>query len=213
MDTCVNTRVNSIQAVVFDCDGVLFDTEAANRVYYSRILQHFGRPSVTDEQFAFVHMHTVAKSIDYLFADEKSRAAAHDFRKSMDYRTYLNNIVIEPHLVSLLEKLRPRIKTAIATNRTDTMNRLLAEFNLEGYFDLVVTSSDVAQPKPSPDVLLKILHYFGLAPDQTIYVGDSKVDELAAEAACIPLIAYRNPDLAADYHIDTLKDIEELLNL
>lgn len=212
MDTCVHASVNNIQAVVFDCDGVLFDTEEANRVYYSRILQHFGLPAVTDEQFAFVHMHTVAESIDYLFANEESRAAAHDFRKRMDYRTYLNLMVMEPYLVSLLEKLRPRIKTAIATNRTDSMNRLLAEFNLQGYFDLVVTSSDVEQPKPHPDVLLKILHNFGLAPDQTIYVGDSKVDELAAKAARVPLIAYRNRNLVADYYIDTLKDLEEWLN-
>jgi phosphoglycolate phosphatase len=213
MVTCVSAKVNSIRAVVFDCDGVLFDTAAANRVYYSRILQHFGRPALTDEQFTFVHMQTVAESIDYLFSDEKIRAAAHDFRKSMDYRKYLNYLVIEPHLVSLLEKLRPRIKTAIATNRTDTMNRLLAEFNLEGYFDLVVTSSDVERPKPYPDVLLKILHYFELTPNQTIYVGDSKVDELAAEAASIPLIAYRNRELDSNYHIDTLKDLEALLNL
>jgi phosphoglycolate phosphatase len=213
MATCVNAKVNNIQAVVFDCDGVLFDTAAANRFYYSRILQHFGRPILTNRQFAFVHMHTVAESIDYLFPDEKIRAAAHDFRKRMDYREYLGYLEIEPHLVALLEKLRPRIKTAIATNRTDTMNRLLAEFNLNGYFDLVVTSSDVERPKPHPDVLLKILDCLELAPDQTIYVGDSKLDELAAEAAGIRLIAYRNRDLASDYHINALKDLEALLDL
>ena len=205
--------MNDIQAVVFDCDGVLFDTEVANRIYYGRILQHFGRPDLTDEQFVFVHMHTVAEAIEYLFPDEKIRYEAHDFRKSMDYQEYLKYLDIEPYLVSLLEKLRPRIKTAIATNRTDTMNRLLAEFNLDGYFDLVVTSSDVERPKPHPDVLLKILNYFGLAPNQTIYVGDSKVDELAAEAARIQLIAYRNRDLESNYHIDTLKDLEKILGL
>ena len=205
--------MNDIQAVVFDCDGVLFDTEVANRIYYGRILQHFGRPDLTDEQFVFVHMHTVAEAIEYLFPDEKIRYEAHDFRKSMDYQEYLKYLDIEPYLVSLLEKLRPRIKTAIATNRTDTMNRLLAEFNLDGYFDLVVTSSDVERPKPHPDVLLKILNYFELAPNQTIYVGDSKVDELAAEAARIQLIAYRNRDLESNYHIDTLKDLEKILGL
>lgn len=205
--------MNSIQAVVFDCDGVMFDTEAANRVYYSRILQHFGQPAVTDEQFAFIHMHTVADSIEYLFPDADIRAEVHEFRKSMDYGSYLQYLVIEPHLIALLEKLRPRIKTAIATNRSDTMDRLLAEFKLDGHFDLVVTASDVERPKPYPDVLLKVLDFFALSPDQTIYVGDSKLDELAAEAACIPLVAYRNRNLASGYHIDTLKDLEALLNL
>ena len=205
--------MNSIQAVVFDCDGVLFDTEAANRVYYSRILQHFGQPGVTDEQFTFIHMHTVADSIKYLFPDADLRTEAHEFRKSMDYGSYLQYLVMEPHLIALLEKLRPRIKTAIATNRSDTMDRLLAEFRLDGYFDLVVTASDVERPKPHPDVLLKVLDFFALSSDRTIYVGDSKLDELAAEAAGIPLVAYRNRDLSADFHIDTLKDLEALLNL
>jgi HAD superfamily hydrolase (TIGR01509 family) len=202
-----------VKVVAFDCDGVIFDTAQANRVYYSHILQRFGRPAVTDEQFTFVHMHTVSESMAYLFPDPKTLAAAHKYRKGMDYRPYLEYLKVEPHLVYLLEKLRPHIKTAIATNRTDTMDRLLAEFNLDGYFDLVVTSSDVKRPKPHPDALLKILDHFCLAPFQTIYIGDSQVDELAAKAAAIPLVAYRNPKLDSDYYIETLKELEVLLNL
>ena len=202
-----------IELVAFDCDGVLFDTAQANRFYYSRILQHFGRPALTEEQFRFVHMHTVHESVAYLLPDENTLEAAHVFRKTMDYRKYLSYLTVEPQLVALLEKLRPRIKTAIATNRTDTMEQLLAEFDLDGYFDLVVTSSDVKQPKPHPDALLKILDHFGLAPYQVIYIGDSRVDELAARAAKMPLVAYRNRELAAEYHIDSFGELEELLEL
>jgi HAD superfamily hydrolase (TIGR01549 family) len=205
--------MNQIKAVAFDCDGVMFDTAQANRFYYSHILLHFDRPAVTDEQFTFVHMHTVDESMAYLFPDETILAAAYEFRKSMDYKQYLGYLTIEPHLVSLLEKLRPQIKTTIATNRTDTMDRLLAEFNLDGYFDLVVTSSDVMLPKPHPEALLKILNYFDLEPYQTIYIGDSQVDEMAARSAAMPFVAFRNRQLSADYHIDTLKELEELLNL
>ncbi len=206
-------KMRNIELVAFDCDGVLFDTEQANRFYYSHILQHFGRAAVTDEQFRFVHMHTVDESMAYLFPDEKQLEAAHIFRKTMDYRKYLRYLTVEPYLVSLLEKLRPQIKTAIATNRTDTMDRLLAEFELDGYFDLVVTSSDVKRPKPHPDELLKILDHFDLVSHQVIYVGDSRLDELAAKAAEIPLVAYRNRELAAEYHINNLGEIEELLDL
>ena len=205
--------MKNIKVVAFDCDGVLFDTAQANRFYYSHILQHFGRPALTEEQFRFVHMHTVHESMAYLLPDENTLEAAHDFRKTMDYRKYLSYLKVEPQLVALLEKLRPRIKTAIATNRTDTMEQLLAEFDLDGYFDLVVTSSDVKQPKPHPEALLKILEYFGLASHQVIYIGDSQVDELAARAAKIPLVAYRNRELAAEYHIDSLGELEELLNI
>jgi phosphoglycolate phosphatase len=206
-------KMRNIELVAFDCDGVLFDTEQANRFYYSHILQHFGRAAVTDQQFRFVHMHTVDESMAYLFPDEKQLEAAHIFRRTMDYRKYLRYLTVEPYLVSLLEKLRPQIKTAIATNRTDTMDRLLAEFELDGYFDLVVTSSDVKRPKPHPDVLLKVLDHFDLVSHQVIYVGDSRLDELADKAAGMPLVAYRNRELAAEYHINNLGEIEELLNL
>lgn len=205
--------MKNVKLVAFDCDGVLFDTAQANRFYYSHILQHFGRPALTEEQFRFVHMHTVHESMAYLLPDENTLEAAHDFRKTMDYRKYLSYLKVEPQLVALLEKLRPRIKTAIATNRTDTMEQLLAEFDLDGHFDLVVTSSDVKQPKPHPEALLKILEYFGLASHQVIYIGDSQVDELAARAAKMPLVAYRNRELAAEYYIDSLGELEELLEI
>jgi HAD superfamily hydrolase (TIGR01549 family) len=199
--------------VAFDCDGVLFDTEQANRVYYSNILQHFGRPAVTDEQFAFVHMHTIFESLAYLFPDEKTLAAVHVFRKTLDYQQYLGYLTVEPHLVPLLEKLKPQFKTAIATNRTDTMNRLLAKFDLDGYFDLVVTASDVERPKPHPDALLKISDHFNIRPDQVMYIGDSRLDELAARAAGMPLVAYRNPELSAEYYVNSLNEIEGLLEI
>ena len=66
--------MKNVKAVAFDCDGVMFDTARANRFYYSHILQHFDRPAVTDEQFAFVHMHTVDESLAYLFPDETTLA-------------------------------------------------------------------------------------------------------------------------------------------
>ena len=201
------------EVVAFDCDGVLFDTEQANRVYYSNILQHFGRPAVTEEQFAYVHMHTISESLAYLFPDKKTLAAAHLFRETMDYQKYLSYLTVEPHLVSLLQKLKPKFKTAIATNRTDTMNRLLAAFDQEGDFDLIVTANDVKRPKPHPDVLLKISYHFKILPDQVIYIGDSRLDELAARSAGMPLVAYRNPELSAEYYINNLSEIEGLLGV
>jgi HAD superfamily hydrolase (TIGR01509 family) len=81
------------------------------------------------------------------------------------------------------------------------------------YFDLVVTSSDVRRPKPHPDALLKVLDFFNLTPAQTLYIGDSRLDEMAARSAAVPLVAYRNRQLASDFHIDGLDELETLLNL
>ena len=199
--------------MAFDCDGVLFDTEEANWAYYNHLLKHFGRPTMTPEQFAYAHQHTLNESIAYLFEDEKSIAAVYDYRQTMDYSVYLKLLKVEPDLVPLLTRLRPERKTAIATNRSDTMNRLLAEFALTEYFDLVVTSVDIRRPKPYPDVLFRILEHFGLAAHQALYVGDSQVDAEAARAADIPFVAFRNEKLPAEYHIESLKALEEILEV
>lgn len=203
--------MRDVRVVAFDCDGVLFDTLEANRHYYNHILQHFGRPPMNSEQLRFVHAHTVQEALAILLDDDAQRQAAHVFRKTIDYGGFLKHLTIEPHLVALLDWMRGKFKTAIATNRTDTMNRLLREFGLADRFDLVVTSLDVERPKPFPDPLLKILAQFKAAPRQSLFVGDSEVDEATARAAEVPFVAYRNPSLQADHHIDRLKDLRPLL--
>ena len=199
--------------MAFDCDGVLFDTEEANWAYYNHLLKHFGRPTMTPEQFAYAHQHTLNESIAYLFKDKEAINAVYDYRQTMDYSAYLKLLKVEPDLVPLLTKIRAKLKTAIATNRSDTMNRLLAEFALTEYFDLVVTSFDIRRPKPYPDALLKILDHFGIEAHQALYVGDSQVDAEAARAAEIPFVAFRNETLPTQYHIGNLKELEEILEV
>lgn len=197
--------------VAFDCDGVLFDTAEANRAYYNYILAHFGRPAMDEHQLRYVHIHTVQQCLAHLFADDADRQAAMAFRASIDYGPFLKYLTIEPYLKALLEWMRNRYKTAIATNRTDTMDRLLREFGLTDRFDMVVTSLDVERAKPFPDPLFKILSRFQVEPHQAVFVGDSEVDEATARAAGVPFVAYRNPALEARWHIEGLKDLEGFL--
>ena len=203
--------MKNIKVVAFDCDGVMFDTVKANTAYYNSILNHFGKPHMTHEQFVYTHMHTADKAIAKLFEDEKSIEAAQAFRKHMSYIPFLKYMEIEPYLKPLLKKLRPRYKTAVATNRTDTMQRVLIDHDLEKYFDLVVSALDVENPKPSPDQLIKIVEHFNIELSQLIYIGDSRLDEIAAKAAGVPLIAYKNSSLSAEFYIDSLKDLENIL--
>jgi HAD superfamily hydrolase (TIGR01509 family) len=200
-----------IKVVAFDCDGVMFDSTEANRAYYNHILSHFGKPDLSEEQFAFTHMHTADISMAYLFGDKESLEKAQAFRKKMTYMPFIKHMRMEPYLETLLESLRSKYKTAIASNRTDTMNRVLEIHGLEGKFDLVVSAMDVPRPKPYPDELLKILEHFNADSDEIIYVGDSKVDEDAAKAAQVPLVAYRAPDLEADLHVQSFKELEQIL--
>ncbi len=203
--------MKDVKVVVFDCDGVIFDTKKANSAFYNQILAHFGKPGLTPEQFDFCHMHTVDESLAMLFDGENEVEAAHAYRKTMGYGPFIKYMEMEPHLRFLLEWLKPRYKTAIATNRSDTMNQVLDEFNLERDFELVVSALDVDRPKPYPDPLIKVLEHFDIGPNCAVYVGDSELDETAAKAAGIPLIAYGNPSLTADFHITSLKEIKDIL--
>ncbi|MBU0986269.1 MAG: HAD family hydrolase [Proteobacteria bacterium] len=203
--------MRDIKVVAFDCDGVMFDTVKANTAYYNQILKHFGRPAMTAEQIAYSHMHTADQSIAKLFEDEKSIQAAQAFRKKMSYLPFIDDMVIAPDLKPLIQRLRPRYKTAVATNRSDTMDRVITEHNLEGYFDLVVSACDVKRPKPYPDPLLKILEFFKIDAGNLIYIGDSQLDEEAARAAGVIFIAYQNTALSAALHITRLNEIENIL--
>lgn len=202
-----------IKVVAFDCDGVLFDTVEANKAYYNQILNHFGLPDMTSRQFAYAHMHAVDETLAYLFGKESDLADVHAFRKQMNYLPVLAYMIIEPDLTALLRKLRPNYRIAIATNRTDTIDRVLKAFALQHHFDLVVCRADVPHPKPHPDILNRIIDHFQCQSQNLLYVGDSPVDESAAHAANTVFAAYKNPALKADLHISRLQELEGLLGI
>ena len=56
--------MEKIKVVAFDCDGVMFDTEKANKAFYNHILNQFGRPDMTPEQFAYASMHTAERCLN-----------------------------------------------------------------------------------------------------------------------------------------------------
>lgn len=204
--------MGSIKVIAFDCDGVLFDTVDANRAYYNNILAHFGRLPMTSAQFEYTQMHTADEAIAHLFEEPEKFAAAQAFRKESGYDPYIRHMKRDPDLIPVLDKYKGRYSLAVATNRSDTMRKVLVEHGLSRYFDLVVTALDVPRPKPYPDPLFRVIEYFAIAPEEAIYIGDSKLDELAAKAAGIPFVACRNRLLDGDYHIQRLREIDGILN-
>lgn len=203
----------NIKVVAFDCDGVMFDTEKANKAFYNRILNHFGMPIMTPEQFSYANMHTAEKVLAYLMNDSERFEAAQAFRQEIGYLPFIPFMEIEPYLKPVLKKLRLKYNTAIATNRADSIDHVLKEFDLGAYFDFVVSALDVKRPKPHPEPLNKILEHYGLKPNQMVYVGDSELDEIAARAAGTYLVAYNNRSLDADFHINGLQELEEILEV
>jgi phosphoglycolate phosphatase len=205
MLNCHKTR-----AVVFDCDGVMFDSRQANIHYYNHMLQHFGLPPMTSAVVDFVHSHTANESIQHIFEGTPYVKEALGYRWEVDYTPFIQDMIIEPGLKELLEWLKPRFGLAVATSRSTTIGEVLKTHGLTAFFDIVVSSLDVEHPKPHPESLFKILDFFQLEPNRLIYVGDSAVDEETARRAGVPLIAYKNKSLQADRHIEELAEIKEL---
>jgi HAD superfamily hydrolase (TIGR01509 family) len=156
-------------------------------------------------------MYTAEESINHLFRDDPQCAQAQQFRFQIDYEQFIRLMVMEPHLVKVLDTLRDRYRLAVATNRTDTIHTILDTFALTGYFDLVVSSLDVERPKPHPEAALKILEHFSVTPRESIYVGDSVVDNEVATQAGVLFVAYQNRELNADYHIDALEELPPIV--
>jgi phosphoglycolate phosphatase len=205
--------MQTYKVIAFDCDGVLFDTAESNRAYYNAILNQLDMPDMTEEQFCYVHMHTVQDALAYLFNENQALQKAQSIKEELSYAPFVAAYKMEPALIPLLDKLRPAYKTAIATNRSDSMPTLLREHDITSFFDIIVSANDVPRPKPHPDQLLRLLEYFEASPQEMLYVGDSKVDESAAKAAQVPLVAYDNRSLSAQYHIRSLREIEDILGL
>jgi phosphoglycolate phosphatase len=200
-------RKQKIGAVVFDCDGVMFDSRKANINFYNHLLTHFHLPPMEEKKVDFVHMHTADESIRHIFQGTPHVQEALAYRWEIDYAPFIRHMVMEPGLKELLSWLKPRFGLAVATNRSNTIGDVLETHGLKGFFDIVVSSLDVERPKPHPEAIFKILHFFQLAPDQTFYVGDSAVDYETAKGAGVIFISYKNRDLAADLHVNALMDI------
>jgi phosphoglycolate phosphatase len=200
-----------LKLVGFDCDGVLFDSRQANIAFYNDILERFGLPPMAPLAVDYVHSHTFRESLEYLFRESGKLEEVLDFCRTIDYQRFIPMMVEAPHLREFLDFLRSRFYTALATNRTTTTQAVLHYHGLAGQFDLVVSALDVSRPKPHPDALWRILEHFKLTPEEVIYIGDSTVDEEFAQNAGVSLIAYRNPLLKADYHLDSFADGEKLI--
>jgi len=206
-------KTDFIECVIYDVDGVLFDSLDANGRLYNKIAESIGRPPLSPDELHYCHTHTVYEAINHLFRhDREMEHKALEFLKEVDLRDFIVYLKMEPHLMETLEALRERrIKTAICTNRTTSMRHVMDRFNLWPYFDTLVTALDVKHPKPHPGSVHKILETLNVDKERTLYIGDSEVDRETALTSGVRFIAYKNEEIAVDGLI--LNDHLDLLGL
>ncbi|MBP8626278.1 MAG: HAD-IA family hydrolase [Syntrophorhabdaceae bacterium] len=203
-----------IDCVIYDCDGVLFDSLEANRRLYNFIASSMGRGALTEEELKYCHTHTVFESLKYMFRDPDMEKKAVDFLKNhvqlADYIVYLK---MEPNLLTALDMLKSRgIIRTISTNRTTSMKHVMERYNLWQYFDMVVTALDVTNPKPHPESVEKIIGSFNIKREHVLFVGDSEVDRQTAVSSGVKFISYKNSELACDGFIDDHLSLMDFLS-
>jgi phosphoglycolate phosphatase len=204
---------DSTKVVIFDCDGVLFDSKDANIAFYNQILAAASLAPMTAAEVAYVHVSTAAEALSYLLARRESQRIEEVLasRPTVDYTPFISLMRMEPNLRKLLDALPRDMKRAIATNRSYTIGDVLSTHGLSTAFDMVVSALDVERPKPHPEALLKILRHFACSPQEALFVGDSETDQISAQGAGVPFIAYKNKTLQADYHIEDLLKVAEIV--
>jgi phosphoglycolate phosphatase len=199
------------KVIIYDCDGVLIDSRRSNQAFYNHILNRFGLPPLTPEQLEVVHVSTARAAIDFLFRDSPHLDEAQAYQLEIDNAPFLSLIRPEPHVREILAYLRPAYRIAIATNRGKSLPLVLSRLGLEGWFDLTVSCYEVSRPKPHPECLEKVLEHFRAGPREAVYIGDAALDGEVAGAAGVPFAAYKNPGLAADYHLRDHLDLIAIL--
>lgn len=198
-----------IRGVVFDCDGVLFDSREVNRHYYNHIRLALGLEPMSREEEDYAFMHTVDASLARLIPPEL-RAAAAEVQGHMTYNDFIERMIPEPGLFELVEALdRLGVRMAVNTNRKNSMEMVLERFGLTRFFDPVMTAAKVARPKPDPEGLRRIVEAWGVGAHAMSYLGDSAVDQETTVRAGVPFWAYRNRELAAQLHVDSFHELRQ----
>jgi phosphoglycolate phosphatase len=199
-----------IHGIIFDCDGVLFESRSANLAFYNTVLTQLGEQTVEASDQARAHLcHTAAtpQVFSVLLGSERA-AEALSLAARLDYRQFIPYMEPEPGMPEALSFLARSYPLAVATNRGNSMPGILDHFGLSQYFQTVVTSRDVKHPKPAPDMLHEAARRLQFATHELLFIGDSELDQAAAQAAGMPFAAYGGKlqaSLQLEHHDELVK--------
>jgi HAD superfamily hydrolase (TIGR01509 family) len=206
--------MHQLRVLIFDCDGVLFNSMAANLAFYNAVLEHFELEpieSVDDERARVCHIGSSPQVFAALLGEDLVEEAMR-VAQQINYANFFPDLIPEPGLHDALRHLSRRLPLAVATNRRGSMQDIVQHFNLKGYFTHLVTSMDVARPKPAPDMLFRVAELMKCRPEHMVYLGDSEYDMQAAQAAGVEFFSYQwDGGVRIESHTHLVKVVEERL--
>lgn len=220
-NTINNNRI--VDAVIFDLDGTLTDTEKYYQKAWPAAIRHFGFDP-------FPGLELELRSLGRPFAPQKFREWFGESFNYMEVREYRKNLVnemikeggipLKPGAVEILSWLREEgIIVAMATaNDHNRTKGYLEKIGLEEYFDRVICADMVKLGKPAPDIYAHAVKELGLEASRAFAVEDSPNGVKSAYGAGCKVIMV--PDLTEPdeelrkmlyARVDSLTDIKGLV--
>ncbi|MGC1679573.1 MAG: HAD-IA family hydrolase [Candidatus Binataceae bacterium] len=200
-----------IDLVMFDADGVLFDSDASNVAYYNAIYAQMGEPPLDLEEAA----KAISYATEQVFAlrtlgDDAKLSRMKDIARALDAAPFLKLLRPPFQLRPFMLELRQRFRLGLATNRSGTVPALVEHLGLAGIFDAIACARDCVRPKPAPDILNLCIERAGVPRERAVYIGDSPIDRVAALDAGVHFIAV-GARVEHELCIATIADLPEAL--
>ncbi len=192
--------LEGVDAVVFDCDGVLVDTEPVSEWVWRTTLEAHGIDMGPD--FA-VWIGTTDQGIAVRFGAaagmSPARLADENARAFVDRLEEVGIEVFEDAVAAVEMTRAAGLGLAVATNSESwRLQAILEAANLAGLFEIAVTSDDVARPKPAPDIYVEVAARLGIEPSRVVVVEDSPTGVAAARSAGMRVVAVDRGVFEAD---------------
>ena len=186
-------KERNVDLVIFDCDGVLVDSEMISARIFAETIQRAGIQMSTEQVFKEFKGGSMGASmarVIEILGGPPSFDVEAAYRAECDriFRLEMKPIHgIEPILKSL------NIPIAVASNGPQNKIRLNLEITgLDRYFpsESIFSAYDFNKWKPDPTMFLEAASSFNIAPENSIVIGDSIADVGAAVAAGMTCYAY-----------------------
>ncbi len=209
-----------IQAAIFDCDGLLADTETPDYDAWRTLYAEHGLALDLRDWAALIGVAKGHELADWHRALADTVGPGYDRdavtrRRQAHYAAAIAALVPMPGVVALLETLHQKhIPCAVASNSDrEWVDRILSLTGLAGHFDTIATADEVTHPKPAPDVYLLAAQRLAVPPSACVAFEDSPRGLAAAHAAgmltvAVPTPLTRHLDWAQAHH--TLASLEEI---
>ena len=186
-----------MDAVIFDLDGLLADTEIISLKVYQELLKDFGIP-FTEETYSREYSgHREEENQRFLDTYDLPWNFDQTLEKvyELEARILAKGVNLKKGAKNLLAFLqREGIPIALATSSVESRARMILDSNgILSLFDHLVFAKDVKRSKPYPDIFLKACSDLNVLPENCLVLEDSEAGIEAASRAGIPVICI--PDL------------------